>query len=229
MATPVFPISILPPSQSGYSAQYGTEFIQIELDGGESRTVRNKLGVPHIVNCMWQCTPTQYTTIHGFWRDRCQSGTRSFIIPLLIDTPTLVPYRARFAREPQKLSQTEGHMHSVTATLEVIPNPMVSFDMVCQRVSDERVIANNNPDFQPTIFAQFPIGRNILLTGCSGLVNGIAVNLDGTYAVLSKPSDSIIVLNNAAAVNADWTVLAGTLSKTLFPTDNAGACILLPT
>lgn len=227
MATPLFPTTILPPSQSGYSVKKPNEFIQVELDGGEARTRRDKIGATYTLRCQWECTPKQYTTLSGFFRDRLQSGVRIFRIPLLIDVPALVPYRARFLGEPEELAQNEGLLHTVRATLEVIPNPIVSFNLICQSVSDDRVIAGNNPDFN-TNMDQFPIGRQVLLTGCSGTVSGTPINLDGTYTIGTKPSAAIITLNSASGVNPDWTTLNGTVAQALFPDENAGACILLP-
>lgn len=227
MATPLFPSTILPPSQSGYSVKKPNEFVQVDLDGGESRTRRDKIGAPYIVQCQWELTPKQYTTLSGFFRDRLQSGTRIFRIPLKIDVPALVEYRARFLGEPEELAANEGLLHVVRATLEVIPNPIVSFNLSCQSVSDDRVIAGNNPDFNPNM-DQFPIGRQVLLTGCEGTVSGVFLNVDGTYVIATKPSASIITLTNADAINSGWTTLNGTAAQILFPQENAGACILLP-
>ncbi len=227
MATPLFPTSILPPSQQGYSVKKPKEFIQVELDGGESRTRRDKINVPYVVNCQWELTPSQYTTLTGFFRDRLQSGTRVFRIPLLIDVPKLVLYRARLLGEAEELAANMGLLHVVRATLEVTPNPIVSFNLLCQSVADDRVIAGNNPDFN-TNMDQFPIGRQVLLTGCDGIVNSVPINLDGTYTIATKPSAAIITLTGAAAVNPGWTTLNGTVAQILSPTDNAGACILLP-
>lgn len=227
MATPLFPTTIIPPSQQGYSVKKPREFVQTDLDGGESRTRRDKINAPYIVNCVWQLTSRQYVTLSGFFRDRLQSGTRVFRIPLLIDVPKLVLYRAHFLGEPEELAETEGLLQTVRATLEVMPNPIVSFNMVCQSVSDDRVIAGNNPDFN-TNMDQFPIGRQVLLTGCDGTPNGTLINLDGTYTILSKPSAAIITLTGAPAVNAGWTTLRAGPAQILSPLENAGACILLP-
>lgn len=229
MATPLFPSSIIPPSQQGYSVQKGTNFIQSKLETGASRTRQDFGGACHIVEATFECTQKQYTTISGFIRDRLQDGTRIFRIPLLIDVPQLVNYQARLLDKNEKLSQVRGLLKTVTMTLEVLPNPVVSFGLICQNVSDERVVAGNNPDFNPTIFDQFAVGRQVLLSGCEGFADTtVYVNLDGTYTILSKPSSAIVVLNNAAGVNAAWTTLNGTVQQSIFPLENAGACILVP-
>jgi hypothetical protein len=203
------------------------EFAQVDLDGGEPRTRQDKIGAPYYVRCTWELTPSQYTTLSGFFRDRLQNRTRAFRIPLLIDVPKLVPYVARVVGEPEELTANMGLLHVVTVTLAVVPNPIVSFNLLLQSVSDDRVIAANNPDFNPNM-DQFPIGRQVLLTGCDGIASGTAINLDGTYTIATKPSAAIITLTGAPAVNPGWTTLNGTVAQIMAPTDNAGACILLP-
>lgn len=227
MATPLLPVSMIPPSQQNYSVQKATEFVQSEVDSGDPRTRADKFGASHIVQATWQCTPRQYTQLSGFFRDRLQGGVRIFRIPLLIDVPKLVNYRARLLTKREMLSQTQGLLHTISATLAVIPNPILSFDLICQSVSDNRVIAPGNADFQLTM-AQFPIGRQVLLTGCEGTVNSTFLNLDGTYTILGKPIPEVITLTNAPVINPGWTTLNGTVAQALFPQDNAGACILLP-
>jgi hypothetical protein len=226
MATPLFPSTIIPPSQTSYRVKKPLEFIQVELEGGETRTRRDKIGATYTVDCQWQLTPEQYGTISGFFRDRLQNGVRIFRIPLKIDVAALVEYRARFLGEPEELTANEGLLHVVSARLEVLPNPIVSFNLICQNVSDTRVIAGNNPDFN-TNMDQFPIGRQVLLTGCKGIVNTIPLDLDGTFTIASKPSPAICVLSGTGS-NPDWATLNTTLTQALSPNQNAGACILLP-
>lgn len=227
MATPLFPSTIIPPSQAGYRVKKPTEFIQVELEGGEARTRRDKIGATYTVDCQWELTSKQYTALTGFFRDRLQSGVRIFRIPLLIDVPVLVNYRARLLGEAEELGQTEGLLQVVRAKLEVIPNPIVSFNLFLQSVSDDRVVATNNPDFNPNM-DQFPIGRQVLLTACEGTASGTFINLDGTYTIASKPNSATITLQNASSVNAGWTTLNGTVAQGFFADQNAGACILLP-
>lgn len=227
MATPLFPSSVLPPSQQGYKVQKGTEFIQTKLIGGPSRGRRDRVGEPHVVDVTWQCTPKQYTTVTGFLYDRLQSGTRIFRLPLLIDVPKLVEYRVKLLETAEMLSATQGLLQTITAKLEVLPNPRVSFNLSCQSVSDDRVIAGNNVDFNPTL-DQFPIGRQVLLHACEATVNGVFINLDGTYTIATKPSAAIITLTGAPAINPGWTALRATAAQILAPNENAGALILLP-
>lgn len=227
MATPEFPSTVIPPSQQGYEVQKPTGFVQSELEGGPARSRMDSIGMPYIVQATWECTKKQYVTISGFLRDRLQNGTRIFRLPLVIDVPTLIPYQCRLLSKAEKLSSIRGLLYTVTAQLEVLPNPIVSFNLSCQSVSDNRVIAGNNPDFN-TEMNQFPVGRQVKLYQCEGTVSGTFINLDGTYTILGKPSAAIITLTNAPAVNPGWTTLNGTVAQLLFPEENAGACVLLP-
>lgn len=227
MATPLFPVTVIPPSQQAYSVKQGTEFIQVELEGGESRTRRDKIGATNTVRCQWELTPKEYAAVWNFFNNRLQGGVRVFRIPLLIDAPVRVLYRARILGEMQELGQTEGLLHVIRATLEVIPNPIISFNVFCQAVSDFRVVATNNVDFAPTV-DQFPIGRQVQMNNCENTVNDIFINLDGTYTITSKPNNATLEFAGAASVNPAWTTLNGTAIQGFFPLQNAGTCILLP-
>jgi hypothetical protein len=227
VTTPLFPTTLPGPEQDGYRLRRGNESVSIRLDGGASRVRRDVVGASHTAECTWLLDHDEYTALTGFFRERLQSRTRLFRIPLLIDTAVTVNYLARPLDAPEELGSTRGRMHTVRATLEVIPNPIKSFGLLLQSIADARVVDAGSVDYSGEM-AQFPVGRQVLLTGCRGLSNAVAVDLDGTYTILSKPNAFSIILNNAAAVNSDWTVLNGTASQALFPTSNQGACILLP-
>lgn len=227
MATPLWPSYLPTPEQGGYRVRRGNDSIAIRLDGGPARVRRDSLGTPHQVSVTFMCTEEEYTGLIGFCRERAQSRTRFFRIPLLIDVPVAVNYRARILDEPEALESTRGLTFLVGATLEVLPNPIKSLSVICQNVDDPRVVDAGTIDYAGEM-SEFPVGRNVLLTGCSGLSNSTPVSLDGTYEIASKPNAFSIELENAASVNSDWTVLNGTVSQLLTPTNNRGACILLP-
>lgn len=227
MATVLFPTHLPGPEQDGYRLRRGRETVSIRLDGGASRVRRDVVGAAHTAECTWVCSSEEYVAITGFFRERLQSRSRLFRIPLLIDAGVTVNYLARVLDDPEELATTRGLMHTVRATLEVLPNPIRSFGIICQNVSDARVVDNGSVDYTGDM-GEFPVGRDVVLVGCRGLVNGTPIDLDGTYEIDSKPNAFTIVLDNAAAENSDWTVLNGTVSQQLFPTNQQGACILLP-
>lgn len=227
MATPVFPTTINPPDQQGYQYTPGKDFIETKLDGGSSRVRRDVLGMTHMVKCCWSCTPTQYTQIMGFFRERVQGRSKLFRINLLIDIPALVPYVARLIDTPNTLTYNEGLIYKVEATLEVTPNPIKSFSLFCQRVSDNRIVDAGTVDYTGEM-NEFPLARTVMLYNCIGVVDGVPINLDGTgYLISTKPTTSSIDLGaTAPTINPGWTALAATTTKAFFPA--AGACILLP-
>lgn len=227
MSTPLWPSSLPTPEQDGYRLRRGKETVTIRLDGGQSRVRRDVLGASHEVTCTFNLDQDEYTTFEGFFRERVQARSRLFRIPLLIDVPVAVNYLARVLDDPEELSATRGYAHTAQVRLEVIPNPIKSFGILMQSISDERVVDGGTADYSPEM-SEFPVGRQVLLTGCRGISNSTAVDLDGTYTIGSKPNAFTIVLTNADVINTDWTVLNGTASQALFPTNQRGACILLP-
>lgn len=227
MSTPLWPAAYPTPEQDGYTVTRGKEAIAIRLDGGPSRVRRDSLGMPHEVAVRLLCDETNFAGVTGFLRERVRSRTRYFRMPLLLDVPVVVPYLARVLDGPEVLESTRGLTFVVRATLEVIQNPIKSFSLVLQNVADERVVDSGTIDYSGEM-SEFPVGRQIMLTGCRGISNSTALDLDGTYEIASKPNAFSLILDNAAAVNADWTALNGTVSQALLPTNQQGACILLP-
>ncbi len=225
MATPFFPSTILPPSQSGYGFTPGKDFIDTKLDGGASRVRRDVLGMVHNVKCCWECTPDQFTQIMGFFRERVQGRTKLFRINLVIDAPTLIPYVCRLVGTPNALTQNQGLLYKVEAELEVIPNPVKSFTMFCQSVSDDRVGDAGTGDYAGEM-NEFIIGRDVKLYNCIATVDGVPINVDGTYTIATKPIAAVITLTNAPVINPSWTALRATATKIFFPV--AGVCVQLP-
>lgn len=226
--TPLWPTSLLPlPEQDGYRIRRGNDLVSVRLDGGPARVRSDSLGTPHQVTCTWICTPAEYAYMTGWFRERTQGRTQFFRIPLLIDVPVSVNYLARVLEGPEELSRTRGQIFEVQATLEVIPNPIKSFTLSCQSVSDDRIIDGGSSDYASDM-SEFPVGRQVLLTGCQGEVDDVELDLDGTYTLLGAPSAGIRTLQNAAVVNPDWTALNGTVTKIMSVGPTGGAAILLP-
>lgn len=215
------------PEQDGYSLRRGNDLVSIRLDGGPARLRKDSLGTPHEVTCTWLCNPVEYTVLTGFLRERVQSRSQFFRIPLLIDVPTAVNYLARVLDGPEELQSTRGESFVVRATLEVLPNPIRSFTLSLQSVSDDRIIDGGSSDYAGDL-SEFPVGRDVLLTGCQGTVNGVDLDLDGTYTILGAPGAAIRTLQSAPVVNSDWTALRATALKIMGVGTTGGAAILLP-
>lgn len=228
MATAEWPSFLPTPEQGGYRLARGSGKVSVALAGGPARDRLDSIGTPHQVSVTWLCDETEYTGVIGFLRERTLERTHFFRLPLLIDVPVAVPYLCRVLGEPETLDATEGHIFEVRATLEVIPNPIRSSTLLLQNVADPRVVVGNTAQGYSPNMAEFLDGREVMLVGCRGTSSGTEVDLDGTYTILSHPTPESIELQNAAAINADWTTLNGTLSQALSPDKQGGACILLP-
>lgn len=228
MATDVWPSFLPTPEQDGYRVSRVKDTVFTRLDGGPSRVRLDSLGTPHEVDVTWFCDETEYTGLIGFLRERAIYRTRYFRMPLILDVPVAVNYLCRLLDAPEALESTRGLSFIVRATLEVLPNPIRSATLLLQNVADARVVVGNTATGYSPDMAEFPDGRQVLLTGCSGTSNGVALNLDGTYTIASHPTPESISLSSAASVNSDWTALNGTASQSISPEKQGGACILLP-
>lgn len=228
MTTPLFPSSQLPlPEQDGYRLKRGNDVVTIRLPGGPARKRRGSLGTPHEATCTFMCDQGEYTYLIGWFRERTQARTQFFRIPLLIDSHVPVNHLARVLDEPEELGRTQGNLHVVQVTLEVIPNPIKSFTLSCQSVSDDRIIDGGSSDYASDM-SEFPVGRQVILSGCTGTVNGVDLNLDGTYTLNGAPSAGIRTLASAPSVNPDWTALRATALQIMSVGPAGGSAILLP-
>lgn len=235
MATPFLDVLINPPDQDGYQYQPGQTFVEIQLEGGQPLLRKNYLGMVHYVTCKFSCTPQQYQRLMGFFRERIESQSKIFRMNLLIDTPAILPYRCQITGSPPSLMNVQGLLHIVQAKLAVLPNPIKGFTLFLNNVSTPRIIDAGSADYAAEL-DQFPVGRDIILTGTRQTVDGVDINLDSPYDVASRsytpynilaaPSVSTRTLLNAAIINPAWTALHATASQqyqTLY-----GSAVLVP-
>lgn len=226
--TTLWPDYLPTPEQDGYRLRRGSESVTTRLDGGASRVRRDILGASHEATCTFMLTDEEYTSFEGLFREQLASRTSLFRIPLLIDTPTPVNHLVRVLDDPEELASTRGLTYVVQVRFEVIPNPMKSYSLVLENFGDPLVDDAGAPLGDNGDMGEFPVGRDVLLLGCRGVVDGVTISLDGTYEIASKPTAAQLELADAATVNAGWTTLGGTASRILLPTNRRGACILLP-
>ena len=225
MASPILDATINPPDQEGYNYNPGKTYVEVQLEGGQPRIRKDVLGMVHIVQCTFSCNPLQYTRLMGFFRERIQSHTKIFVMNLLIDTPAILPYRCQITGDPPSLKQNYGQLHVVRATLAVLPNPIKSFTIILNNVSSARIIDAGTIDY-PGNMSQFPVGREVILTGTSQIVNGALLNLDGRYTMDSAPDGTSRTLLNAATINPGWTALNAGPVQSYNPL--GGAAVLVP-
>jgi hypothetical protein len=223
MATPLLSID---PVSDGYNFTPADNVVATKLEGGASRRRTDIVGGASTVGATWIVNRTQYTELMGFFRERLQFGTRPFRMTIVSDVGITMPHVCVCFGDLPRLTRQRGNAFWVQGTFEVTPNPTRSFQLGLQSVSDDRVISSSGGGTYTAEMNDFPIGRQVILTDTDGTVNGVALDVDGTYTILGKPLESIITLVGAPAINPNWTVLRNSVSKLYFAT--SGACILVP-
>lgn len=221
-------LGVLPyePVRDSYRFQPGYNNIQVKLEGGASRVRRDVLGEVHVVTLQWILIKGQYSKFNDFFGSRIKGGSRPFKMDLLTDAEVVMPHVCRCVGSIPSLIEQKGEAFIMQGTLEVTPNPMVSFNLFLQNVSVAQFVDAGNSEFPTANLGAFAIGRDVLLTGTSDTVNGVSINLDGTYEIDTAPNAFTRTLLNAATINSDWTALNGTAAKSYFPT--SGAVVLIP-
>lgn len=235
MATPFLDTTINPPDQEGYQYQPGKTFVEVMLEGGQPFMRKNYLGMVHYVTCKFSCTPPQYQRLMAFFRERIEGHTKIFRMNLLIDCPAILPYRCQITGDPPSLVANQGLLHVVQARLAVLPNPIKGFSLFLNNVTTPRIIDAGTSDYAGEL-DQFPVGRDIILTGTRQTVDGVDINLDSPfnsttrtytgYTLLAAPDAFTRTLTNAAVINPAWTALAATASKQYQTT--FGSAVLVP-
>lgn len=114
----------LRPNSSGYAVSPQSEVVSTELDGGMSRSRRDKLGMPSLVNVAWMLDEQGFEYLNAFFFTVLKSGTLPFLCDLLLDHPALTEHTCKFVPGSFKpISNTSAFIFNATAQLEVKPNP----------------------------------------------------------------------------------------------------------
>jgi hypothetical protein len=222
MATAFMLSDINPPDQGGYQYKPGQTFIEVELDGGEPRLRRDKVGMCSYVTCRFSCTAEQYTRLMAFFRERLEDCTLQFRMGLKTDTSQVVTHKCQVTGEPPFLAETVGLLHVVQATLKVFPNPILAASVQLRNVTVPQFAATGS-----TNASRFPVGRDVLIVGSSQEVSGVPINLDGFYAISGASSSTVREITVPAPLAAAWAALASTPGQ-LYTLTNGGAVILMP-
>lgn len=112
---------VISPDSVGYTTLDGEEVVSIQLDGGASRTRRDKIGASSFVNCRWSLNALQYLYLRAFYNTATAKSSIPFLVDLLIDKPDVVEHVARFVPGSWSLAETRGRGYFVEARLEVDP------------------------------------------------------------------------------------------------------------
>jgi hypothetical protein len=115
---------IIPPDNSSYSVTDGSQVIATQLDGGAARYRRDILGATSKVGVSWTLGPEEYKYLRSFYRALCVSGSRPFLIDLILDDPVLTEHKAYFVPNSMQLTGQKGLTYFVACQLEVYPAEM---------------------------------------------------------------------------------------------------------
>jgi hypothetical protein len=112
------------PSEASYSVTDGIEVISTKLDGGLSRSRKDKTDAAMLVNVKWTAlTKIQFEYIRAFYKTPAKTGANEFTIDLLIDDTDLTEHTVKFVPGSFKTDSPDGVAYSISAQLEAQPLP----------------------------------------------------------------------------------------------------------
>lgn len=112
---------VLPPDNSSYSVTDGKQVVSVQLDGGAGRYRRDILGATSRVSCSWILGREDYKYLRSFFRTLTVSGSKPFLIDLILDEATLTEHKVYFVPDSMQLTAQKGLTYWVSAQLEAYP------------------------------------------------------------------------------------------------------------
>lgn len=143
------------PSKASYAVDIGAEILRAQLSGGPSRFRRDFIGAVATVNVMWNAPPQMFDYLQAFYRTAISQASDPFLIDLVLDGFSLTQYEARFIPGSFRITGVAGLETSVTAQLEVRPQPV-------NDVVDDGLLL---------IYENYELGGDTLLETLAELVN----------------------------------------------------------
>lgn len=122
---------LLRPNSSGYTAQVGNEVVSAATEGGASRTRRDYVGAPGLINVAWMLDEDGFDYLNAFFRTVVQAGSLPFLCDLLLDYAALKEYTCKFVPGSFKpIASTAAFTFNAAAQFEVLPiKPNEAFDL----------------------------------------------------------------------------------------------------
>lgn len=116
---------LLRPNSSGYAATAGNEIVSAQVAGGASRSRRDFIGAPSIINVAWMLDEGGFEYLGAFFRTATANGALPFLCDLLLDKPALAEYNCKFVPGSFKpIASTAAFTFNAAAQFEVQPLPI---------------------------------------------------------------------------------------------------------
>jgi hypothetical protein len=224
----------LPPDQAQYAAKQYPTSVSTKLDGGASRFRADELGAAFLLDVQWTMSAANFLYLNAFYRTAVNNGADPFQIDLLIDDGIMRTYTAHFLPGTYGLIQQEGETFTVSAQIEVIPDPTYSagdaalLGIVAPPPSPTgggvgTVITPPSPP--PNSISAFSITANVVTatgvfptpyaTGAALLIAGTGTFLDGAVLTALAGASGTTFTANYTHANMSTSGLTG--SATLQP------------
>ncbi|RTL04406.1 hypothetical protein EKK58_10560 [Candidatus Dependentiae bacterium] len=113
---------VITPSENGYSVTDGNEIASTKLDGGLSKSRKDKENAAAIVSVKWTVlSKLEYEYIRAFYRTPAKTGANEFLIDLLMDDTGMTEHIAKFVPGSFKTDEVDANTYGISAQLEVKP------------------------------------------------------------------------------------------------------------
>lgn len=109
------------PDQENYTASDAEDVISTKVGGGPPRMRMDLLNSETKIEVQWTLNPAEYQYIRAFY-NYIHKGADSFLMDLLLESPTLAEYVVRIIPGTWKLTSVKGTTFKVKCTLSVAPN-----------------------------------------------------------------------------------------------------------
>lgn len=114
---------LLRPNSSGYTATAGNEVVSAATEGGASRSRRDFIGAPSMINVAWMLDEDGFDYLNAFFRTGTKSGSLPFLCDLLLERAGLIEHTCKFVPGSFKpIASTAAFTFNAMATFEVLPS-----------------------------------------------------------------------------------------------------------
>jgi len=203
------------PESASYAVADGMSFVGVQLDGGQSRFRKDKIGSARVVDVRWTFDRNEYLYFTSFYNTTIDEGSLSFKIYLILDDPIPVLHQVHFIQDSKKLSGQNGHSYQVSGQLEAIPVP-IDDALNAARVAAYEVDPNTDLS-QITVPTDSPPQSVGTIASQSNIQSDVVSFATSSY--FSDPDSAGIVysatyLPAGLTINSSTGLISGTITQT---------------